>query len=41
MSRKYVVLNVIFSTPLIAKGGNKAHINGARGAQAETIKNQP
>src|SRR5580700_2262912 len=40
-SRKYEVLNTIFSTPQITNGGKNAHIKGARGAQAETSSNQP
>ncbi len=39
--RKYVVLKAIFSTPQITKGGKTAHINGARGAAAETSSSQP
>src|SRR5581483_3250802 len=35
------VPKVIFSTIEITNGGKKAHMNGAREAQAETIKNQP
>src|SRR5579864_2480686 len=38
--RKYVVLKAIFSTPQITKGGKTAHINGARGAVAETRSSQ-
>ena len=41
MARKCEVLNAIFSTPQITNGGKNAHINGARGAQAETSSNQP
>src|SRR6267143_2139827 len=41
MPRKCEVLNAIFSTPQITNGGKNAHINGARGAQAETSSNQP
>src|SRR6266480_8166789 len=39
--RKCEVLNAIFSTPQTTNGGKNAHINGARGAQAETSSNQP
>src|SRR5437899_549888 len=41
ISRKYVVLKVIFSKPQITNGGKNAHRNGARRAQAETISSQP
>jgi hypothetical protein len=41
MVKQYDKLNAVFSSPQIANGGKTAHINGARGAQAETISNQP